>query len=87
MITYEANLNCDGAGCKTSPVTSSLYEKPGTAKYFLFAKAVKIDWVFINDEHYCPNCAELFPNCAELFGPNLITALRESIKKEEARKV
>jgi len=57
-ITYEANLNCDGKDCKTRPITLELWTDPKVAKYFLLEKAKKQDWVIIDDEHYCPDCAE-----------------------------
>jgi len=58
-ITYEANLNCDGKDCKTQPVTA-LDSVPATARRMAFIKGASCDWVIIEDEHYCPDCAEVF---------------------------
>jgi len=56
-ITYEANLNCDGKDCKTRPVTA-FHEDPEYAKRYALQKSKDCDWVIIEDEHYCPDCAE-----------------------------
>jgi len=79
-ITYEANLNCDGADCKTRPIVRH-HENPAIAKRIVLQGGRHNDWVTIEDEHYCPNCAEIWT----AKNPNLMTALKKSIKKEEAR--
>lgn len=56
--TYEANLNCDGKDCKTRPVTSLNYVTAQQARNKVWMKAKNQDWVFIEDEHYCQDCAE-----------------------------
>jgi len=85
MITYEANLNCDGQNCKTYPITNPItnyHEPPCQAKILAKQRARFQGWVFIDGEHYCPDCAEV---TKPVNGNHLIKAIRESIKKEEAR--
>ena len=57
-LTYEANLNCDGKDCKTRPVTGIIWEDYRVAAAVVKHTAKEQDWVFIEDEHYCPDCAE-----------------------------
>lgn len=84
MITYEANLNCDGQNCKTRPVTGATHRIPMIAMTLAKQNAIAFDWVFIDDEHYCPDCAEITKPDKD---SDMLAALRESIKKEEARQV
>jgi len=73
-ITYEANLNCDGKDCKTRPITGCR-EVPRHAKKVVLYWAERADWVTIDDEHYCPDCAELIK-------PDLKEVLEESISRQ-----
>jgi len=57
-ITYEANLNCDGKDCKTVPVTGLTWRDCQIAAGIAKNDAEAQGWVFIDDEHYCPDCAE-----------------------------
>jgi len=58
MITYETNLNCDGQNCKILPVTA-LHKNSITATLVVLARGRRDDWVIIDGEHYCPDCAEI----------------------------
>lgn len=59
-ITYEANLNCDGKDCKTRPLTAMILKNPEIAKNIALNMGKRNDWVIIENEHYCPDCAEIF---------------------------
>jgi len=58
-ITYEANLNCDGKDCKAVPLTL-WFKSIIPEKNMVVAMGKRNDWIIIEDEHYCPDCAEVF---------------------------
>jgi len=57
-ITYEANLNCVGKDCKTLPLTLWFSNVSRKANQMVLDAGYRNDWVTIDDEHYCPDCAE-----------------------------
>jgi len=58
-ITYEANLNCDGKDCKTVPITL-WFKNVSNAKNVVVDVGYRNGWATIEDEHYCPDCGEVF---------------------------
>ena len=82
MITYEANLNCDGQDCEAEPVTS-LRPSPGSAKRLAEHEATQKEWVIIEDEHYCPDCAEIV---IPLKGANVTARSKGKHQKKRGQK-
>ena len=59
MIKYVAQITCDGQDCN-SIISTNAWEQHLKSRFQANARAIKKSWVFINYEHYCPKCAEVY---------------------------
>ena len=59
MIKYVVQITCDGQDCN-SIISTYAWERGDEALFQLSIRANKKKWVFIDTEHYCPKCAEVY---------------------------
>ena len=59
MIKFVAQITCDGQDCN-SIISTNAWEQANEALFQLGIRANDKKWVFIDNEQYCPKCAEVY---------------------------
>ena len=59
MIKYVAQITCDGQDCN-SIISTNAWEQADDANFQARFQINLEKWVFIDTEHYCPKCAEVY---------------------------